>query len=397
MNKPNVLVQAVRSIKPEGGISIVAFQLAGALQDLGINVETVTCELPAGTDRLPAGKILEIKSVGWLAKRLHGYLKVNLTVILFSIFASRILRKRSRHGITLSHGDSFAGDIYVAHSCHWAAIHAKIKHGEKRWIFNPMHWFVLAREAWLFRRNRYRYIIAVSKNTAKEYQHYHRVPQERIKIISNGVDIKRFSPEQREEVRQQIFNDLKLSDNSFLLLFAGNEFRRKGLELLIRALPDIRTAGQETALIVLGNDDPEPFKSIAEKRGVAEKIHFLGARNDVERFMAAADLFVFPTNYEAFPLVVLEAMSCGTPVLATQESGIIECLKDDVNGVFIKRDPEDIAEKISTLLRDPAKRKHMGTAARATAEKFSWDIIAGRYLTVIQDVAREKQTGVSTC
>jgi glycosyltransferase involved in cell wall biosynthesis len=95
--------------------------------------------------------------------------------------------------------------------------------------------------------------------------------------------------------------------------------------------------------------------------------------------------------------VVLEAMACGTPVLATQASGIIECLKDDVNGKFIKRNPEDISEKISSLLYDPIKRKNMGIAARETAERFSWDKIAGQYLTVIQDVAREKQTGVSTC
>ncbi len=384
-------------MQPSGGISVVAYQLARALQEMGMGVETVTGELPTGEFNDSVGEIHQIKSVAWLSNRLNGYLKVNLTVILFSVLASRILQARQRNCVTLSHGDSFVGDIFVAHSCHWAAIHSKIRQGEKLWVLNPMHWFVLAREAWLCRKNRFRYLVSVSNSVAKEYRHYHRVPPERIKIIPNGVSIERFSPERRGMFRQQILDDLRLPDNSFLLLFVGNEFRRKGLELPIRALPHVKSGEQEIALIVIGHDNAEHFRSVAGKCGVAKKIHFLGPRNDTERFMAAADIFVFPTDYEPFGLAVLEAMASGIPVLATETGGIVDYFEDNTNGLFIKREPEDIAEKISSLLKDPLRRKEMGIAARKTAEKFSWDRIASQYLELIRQAAKEKKIGAISC
>lgn len=394
MNKPIRVVQAVLSMQPSGGINQVAFQLATFFQKWGLSIETVTGELPEGLwARVVAGRMRKIRSVEWLTKYTRGYLQVNLTVVLFTLIASWILKRRSRDSITISHGDSFCGDIFVGHSCHWAAVHAKIRQGERRWIFYPLHWFVLLREAWVFRRRRFQFLIAISKSVLEEFQHYHRVPADKIKIIHNGVDTRRFSSNCRLESRQLILDELGLAKDVFTLLFVGHEFRRKGLEPIIRALAIIEGVLREVVLIVAGRDCPDHYKRLLSDLEVSDRVYFLGVRNDVERLMAAADLFVFPSNYEPFGLVCLEAMSSGTPVLATKIGGIAEYLEDSINGLFIKRDPIDIAEKISSLLRDPVRMRDMSIAARKTAESFDWEKVADRYLEVIQEAARQKEIG----
>jgi glycosyltransferase involved in cell wall biosynthesis len=398
IQKPAILIQAVRSMHPVGGVSRVAFQLASAFQKQGLHTETVTGELPKNQFAdVDVGELYEIRSVAWLTHHLSGYLQVNLTVMLFSLMASQFLRTRSHESVTFSHGDSFTGDIIVAHSCHWAAIHTKVKNRQWRWIFNPMHWFVLGREAWVMRRSRFWYLIAVSRSIAEEYQHYHHISLDKIKIIPNGVDTNQFSHQKRPVSRQSVLDELNLSENTFILIFVGNEFRRKGLAYIIQALSLFNAGDREIILLVLGRDNPTPYKRIAQKKRVLDNVHFLNARPDVERYMAAADLFILPTDYEAFPLVCIEAMASGTPVLTTRTGGMAEYLKDNINGLFIKRDPEDIADKISSLLNDPARRRSMGIEARKTAEKFDWELIASRYIEVINDLAREKKAGKDRC
>ena len=384
-------------MQPHGGISRVAFELARRLHERGVDIETITGELPGEESSLiPVGTIRQLKSIAWLMRRLRGYLKINITVVVFSLLSSRIFHARRLDSISLSHGDSLTGDIFVAHSCHWAAVHAKIKNRQWRWLFNPMHWFVLAREAWITRRRHFQYLVAISHEISTEYQHYHRVPVERIRVISNGVDTQSFTPDSRSAARLSVLDELGLSGGMRILLFAGHEFGRKGLSELIRALPLIRT-DEGIALLVLGRDHQAPYKMLADENNVSAQVYFLGARLDIERYMAAADLFVLPAYYEPFGLVCMEALASGTPVLATKTGGIIDYLENGVNGLFIEPDPGDIAAKITLLLTDPARMHSMGAAARKTAEQFSWDTVAAHYLELIHQVAEEKMRGAVRC
>jgi len=400
MEKPSTLklVQAVRSLQPTGGVSKVAFELAKEFHNRGLHVETITGELPLEKwAKIHIGKIQKINSIACLSKHLRGYWKINFTGILFPFLIYRSLLRQSIDCITLSYGDSFFGDIFVGQSCHNEVIHLKTSQGEWKWIFNPVHWFVLARNAWIFKKGHYRYVIAISKSIAEEFQNHHRVPLEKIRIIPNGVDTARFTPDNQTASRKRVFDELDLPDDTFLLLFAGHEFRRKGLGPLILALPDIKTDRRSVALIVLGQDNPAPFKKLAYEEGISDIVHFLGTRSDEEHFMAAADLFIFPTYYEPFGLVGIEALASGTPVLATKTGGISDYLEDTVNGLFIERDPKDIAEKTSYLLNHPEKLKKMGIAARKTAENYSWERIADQYMEIIEKVAQEKNAENTSC
>jgi UDP-glucose:(heptosyl)LPS alpha-1,3-glucosyltransferase len=102
---------------------------------------------------------------------------------------------------------------------------------------------------------------------------------------------------------------------------------------------------------------------------------------------AAADAFVFPTTYEAFPLVVLEAAASGLPLLVTRVNGVEEVLEDERSGWFITRDAADIARRLNAFRSDPELRRRMGLKARATVATYSWQSMADAYLDLYAELS----------
>ena len=129
-------------------------------------------------------------------------------------------------------------------------------------------------------------------------------------------------------------------------------------------------------------DGPERGEAEQEARelGVAGDIHFLGRLDAVAPMLAAADLFVLPSQTESFGLAALEAMACGTPVLATRVGGLPELITDDVEGLL---EPvgsvEAMARRAVDLLKDGPRHARMREAARARAERFSSDFVVPQY------------------
>lgn len=206
-----------------------------------------------------------------------------------------------------------------------------------------------------------------------------------IRIIPNGVDTLRFDPARRPVHRAAVWAELGRKPDGRMVLFVAHEFERKGLEPLIDAMAQIAPRCPELVLVVLGRDNPARYRRLAADLGIADRVHFPGARSDVERFMAAADLFVLPTNYEAFPLVVLEAMASGVPVLACAVGGIRDCLVDGVNGLVIERDAQSTSGRMAVVLANAQLATRLGAAARASALQLSWDAVAEQYEALLND------------
>ena len=101
-------------------------------------------------------------------------------------------------------------------------------------------------------------------------------------------------------------------------MFVGYSFRRKGLAQVISAMAEV--ADEHVELWIAGGDDPAPYRRLAGDLGVGERVRFLGHRSDVVGLMQAADAFVMPSSYDPFPLVLLEALACGTPVITSAPS-----------------------------------------------------------------------------
>jgi glycosyltransferase involved in cell wall biosynthesis len=143
----------------------------------------------------------------------------------------------------------------------------------------------------------------------------------------------------------------------------------------------------------VGNDRAAPFQRLAEDLGVSGRVIFAGGRSDLPRIYPAADAFVLPTLYETFALVCLEAMASGLPVLATPVGGIEDYLLDGENGFHIECDSSVIAAKLDRLLNDPVLHARVRRAGLATADEYSWEKIAGQYLTLFNELSTDGVRG----
>ncbi len=186
---------------------------------------------------------------------------------------------------------------------------------------------------------------------------------------------------------------------SGMLLFVGRIEPLKGIDTLIRALAILRTHGH---LRLPGghrrrpqrrpgrNDrrDGPPAGSV-RAAGLNDLVTFLGKRSQdtLPYYYSAAEAVVVPSHYESFGMVALEAMACGTPVVASQVGGLAFLVQDGVTGFTVPVDePQALADRLSTLLSDPDLRLRMGRQAAEFARGYGWDQIAARIITVYQEL-----------
>jgi glycosyltransferase involved in cell wall biosynthesis len=377
------VVQIARGIGLRGGSECVAYELHRAWRKLGVNAQAVTSVATENDGR--EGLIL---LAVWLADLYDwGYLTLALALPLFTIAATVHAKRKYRSSIVVSHGDSLFGDVCIVHAVNRASNIAKRNAGEYRWLLNPANIWIAWRDWFMFRGNRYRRIIAISERVRQQLKDLYGVPDERIVTIPNGINLTRYTPN-RTKTNSQVRRELGVAEDVPLILFVGSQFRLKGLEFVIRSLPKLKT---DVQLLVVGNDSPTAFRSLAKELGVADRVHFAGPRKDLPDIYPAADIFVFPSLYETFALVCVEAMASGVPVLATRVGGIEDYLCDEENGLFIEREASDIAEKIDRVLGDPNLRERLITNGLATATNYSWDTIAQQYLRLFDQLMQERE------
>ena len=211
-------------------------------------------------------------------------------------------------------------------------------------------------------------IVAISRAGRDEIARLHGVPEPRLSVVYNGVDLARFHPRLRESTHATRA-EIGVAAEAFVLLFAGSGFARKGLDVALDAL---RMLADRTArLIVIGRDDVAPYRARAAALGVAEQVLWLGVRPDIERWYAAADVLVLPTRYEPFGNVHLEALATGLPVVTSRVAGGAEILDARCGAAIDPRSPDEVAGAIGRLRSRP--RAEMTAAARAAAEPFTFE------------------------
>ena len=224
-------------------------------------------------------------------------------------------------------------------------------------------------------------ICAVSEKVKNELVHLG-MPSSRIRVVHNGVDVREFYPGTASRT------SLELPDDVPLGLFAGDiKTRRKNLDSVLRALQRV----DDVHLAVAGDTADSPFPSLAQRMGIADRVHFLGFRRDIPDLMRTADFFVFPSRYEACTLVLLEAMASGLPIITAKTAGGAELV--DTQSGYVLDDPEDveeIAQAMRTLAEDSGLRQKMAHQARSNAENLTWEHMAKQYMGLIDEVAAAK-------
>lgn len=304
------------------------------------------------------------------------------TVLSFFWPATEAVR---RHGpFDIVHAQGFAcrdSSLLTAHICCAAWHEQRLASGHvfsaKEKLFDSV---VMRLEKWLYARRPERPVIAISERVRRDLAKHCR-RHENVRIIPHGVDTGEFDSSRREAWRRQTRAELGWPEERFTALWVGD--LRKGAQAALEAVA--RNPGQHFAAV--SRNDPAPFQAIAERLGIAARSHFLPPTQEIARFYAAADVFLFPTTYDAFGMVVLEAMAMGLPTIVSRDAGAAELITHERDGLLLDN-PFDAAESAAWLARleaEPVWRDGLAQNALATARSQNWDRVAERTMTVYRE------------
>lgn len=209
-------------------------------------------------------------------------------------------------------------------------------------------------------------VIAISNHAYEQLTRSYRLDDDDVEMIPHGVDIHRFYP--RQERHPSVDSD-KLS-----LLYVGRLGARKGLGLALRALARIDTDDVEFLIAGTGRHE-ERLRELAQELGIQKQVRFLGYVDDADlpELYSSADVFILPSKYEGFGLVLLEAIACGTPVIGVDAGGIPTAVDDGVDGCVVERNEGSLAGAIEEMIQDDQMREEMGKASIQGRESRSWD------------------------
>jgi glycosyltransferase involved in cell wall biosynthesis len=308
------------------------------------------------------------KSADWLRKN-----RANLDLI--KVNGAITMGASDVNAVHFVHGSWLKSPVHISHK-------RKDLYGLYQWLFTAANAYW---EKQAFRKSKI--IIAVSEKVAQELVNID-VPRSQIRVVVNGVDLQEFAPGVSSRT------ELGLPENVNLALFAGDiRISRKNLDTVLHALVKV----PELHLAVVGGTQDSPYPAMAKALNISKRVHFLGYRRDMPQIQRASDLFVFPSRYEPFGLVVIEAMASGLPVITATTTGAADLVNPDCGIVLDDCDDVNaLADALGLLNSDRSLRQQMGKVARTIAEQHSWSTMAQTYLNIFEElITHEKHSSHS--
>ena len=234
-------------------------------------------------------------------------------------------------------------------------------------------------------------IVTASEHERVLLQRYYGADPRHMHTIPCGVDLDVFTPRDRGAARRL----LQLPPDSPVITWVGRLEKLKGVDILVGAVAQL--AERDFTLLIVGGDDRasslrRELEEQARELGVSANVRFEGAvaHDRLPLYYSAADVCVVPSYYESFGLVAVEAMACGTPVVASRVGGLVSTVTDGVTGYLIPwRCPEPFAEKLEVLLNNPELRANFSRAARRSVERFRWSRVGLQVAAMYDEVIAE--------
>ena len=227
-------------------------------------------------------------------------------------------------------------------------------------------------------------IVVATEHERRFLSQLYRVPERRVSVIPLGVDRDRFRPYAADDPEvARVRATLGLDAGEWMVLAVGRLEPLKGFDILVRALGEM-TQRPRVRLVIAGGDErsrPERqrLQAIAAEVGVLERVTFAGSvpHDRLPAWYNAADVVAVPSFYESFGLVAVEALACGTPVVASRVGGLASTVRDGRTGYLVPwRCPGPFAEKLDLLLTNEALRHSLGVAAADSMQTYDWGGIA---------------------
>jgi D-inositol-3-phosphate glycosyltransferase len=232
----------------------------------------------------------------------------------------------------------------------------------------------------------------------------YKADQNKLVIIPPGVDVSHFYPIPSDEAKSYV----GLKPENRMILFVGRIEPLKGVDTLIEAMAclQLNEVNHPVHLAIIGGDpsaSPEQMtvemarlQKLCDDLGLDQSVLFLGKRDQdkLPYYYSAAEVLVMPSHYESFGMVALEAMACGTPVIASEVGGLAYLVRDGETGFTIPaEEPEMLCEKLSWLLNDEALHQKMSGQAAEYAQDYAWEKIAKQIVEVYEELAGIVQLG----
>lgn len=325
----------------------------------------------------------QVNSIQFSAKKLPAEL---LNEIVFAWRSAQWLRQhRQEFDLVLANGAVTwaASDVNLVPFVHgaWLRSPLHISRG-RRDVYGFYQWLYTVLNA-RWEKNAFlqaKLVVAVSHRVQQELVDIG-IAKEGIEVIWCGVGLQEFFPGAGDRKKFGLPEDVPLA------LFIGDiRINRKNLDTVLYAMVDV----PELHLAVVGILEGSPYPQLAEQLGLSDRVHFLDNPSGiVPELMRSVDIFVFPSRYEPFGLVVIEAMASGLPVVTAITTGASELISPECGVVLSDtEDRKGLAEALCQLASNPELRHSMGKAARTVAEDHSWQKMAQRYVDRFEELSK---------
>ena len=253
-----------------------------------------------------------------------------------------------------------------------------------RWSYA---WIVEKVERVFYQRPRLERVITQSHLLARDLQHFYGVSPERVAVAHGGVNALTFDPGERSALRPKARRELGLRDGEFVFLFVGNNWLIKGLYHVMRALVEV--PGVRLMVVGVGIERPESWQRFSRELGVADRITYFPRRSDILYYYAAADALLAPSVYDTFPLMPMEAMACGLPVIISRQTGVAEIVgEEDALVVSNPQETAELGELMRRMASDGALRERLVANGLRLARENAWDRIHDAVLKELVAVAK---------
>ena len=308
----------------------------------------------------------------------------NAVTTVFSFLpAAEAMIRRDKPDLVHCQGlTSWSADIITGHICN-AARGRRLRTPARR----PHAFIRLVKpfERAFYRQRRVRRLIAISRSLETEIREEYGWTKPAT-VIYHGTDTAQFRPVSDEAERSALRRRFKVPEDRWIWLFMGEAV--KGLREVIEQLDSFPQAH----LLVVSRSELGPYRGLAESLRVDHRATFHGYEPASADAFRAADVFVYPNDYDPFGMVATEAMATGIPVVLGRAIGAAELVDHGRNGLLCdQQDAASIRDQLAKLAADPENAKAMGLAARATIEQHTWDVCAEQTWSVYEQVLREKQ------
>jgi glycosyltransferase involved in cell wall biosynthesis len=234
--------------------------------------------------------------------------------------------------------------------------------------------------------------VAISAEVATELVDYG-VNLRKIQSIPNGVDTAKFHPVNAVE-KQELRCKLGIPERDTIITYTGRLVSYKGLPLLLRVWQEIQRQHENVTLLLVGSGGLDIHNCEAELKeyvathGLQHSVVFVGNVENVQEYLQTSDIFVFPTESEAFGIALVEAMACGLPVISTTIGGVKDILQHEENGLAVQPGNfEQLYAALDQAITDPSLSTRLGNAAWRTAQhRYSSEVITQAYVRLFRSL-----------